>query len=420
MAEDGAPRRGKLRTLVYSALLALLVFGAVELGASVGLRLLFAGLDVRASAAQRLEAATAADRQARKAGVLGDDALHPYVGYLKREAFQDLFAAVAGPKPDGELWALVVGGSVADGLNRWGQLEAGFKRELEAAAGSGRRLRLFNGANGGYKQPQQLLLVSYLLALGAPIDLVINLDGFNEVVLPYADNARLGVDPFYPRAWSKRLAMRSGELDPLVVGEIAALRERQRSMLGWVAASPLGALATVRLAAALSYSDAEGRIVALQERLSVPAGELSLEQRGGEPREFAPDQVLAESARLWARASLLLADLLAQRGIEYFHFLQPNQYLEGSKPLSAEELAHFYRPEGRYGRYARAGYPRLLQAAADQGLGRIQYGDATALFSDETETLYEDSCCHLNRHGNRMLAEFIVRRVQERSPLLAP
>jgi hypothetical protein len=57
-------------------------------------------------------------------------------------------------------------------------------------------------------------------------------------------------------------------------------------MLGWVAANPLGALATVRLVAALTYSDAEGRIVALQERLSVPAGELSLEQRGGSPGSF--------------------------------------------------------------------------------------------------------------------------------------
>ena len=263
-------------------------------------------------------------------------------------------------------------------------------------------------------------MVSYLLALDAPIDLVINLDGFNEVVLPYADNARLGVDPFYPRAWSKRLAMRSGELDPLVVGEIAGLRERQRSMLGLVAASPLGVLATVRLAAALSYSDAETRILALQERLSPPAGELSLEQRGGANRDWEPEQVLAESARLWARASLLLADLLAQREIEYFHFLQPNQYLEGSKPLSAEERAHFYRPEGRYGRYARAGYPGLLQAAADQGLARIQYFDATALFAAEPETLYEDACCHLNRRGNRMLAEFIARRVREHSRRLAP
>jgi hypothetical protein len=204
------------------------------------------------------------------------------------------------------------------------------------------------------------------------------------------------------------------------VGEIAGLRERQRSMLEWVADNPLGALATVRLAAALSYSDAETRILELQERLSPPAGELSLEQRGGANRDWEPEQVLADSARLWARASLLLADLLAEREIEYFHFLQPNQYLEGSKPLSAEERTHFYRPDGRYGRYARAGYTGLLKAAADQKLGRIHYFDATALFAAEPETLYEDACCHLNRRGNQMLAEFISGRVLEHSQRLQP
>ena len=88
--------------------------------------------------------------------------------------------------------------------------------------------------------------------------------------------------------------------------------------------------------------------------------------------------------------------------------------------LSPEERAHYYRPERGYGRYARAGYPRLLQAAADQGLVRIDYFDASALFVAEKETLYEDACCHLNRRGKRMLADFIASRVREHSRLLAP
>ena len=77
MTEAGLPRRGRLRRLIYSVLLALLVFGVLELGALAALRLLFGGLDVRAFAAQRLDAETAADRHAHKDGVLGDDPLHP-------------------------------------------------------------------------------------------------------------------------------------------------------------------------------------------------------------------------------------------------------------------------------------------------------------------------------------------------------
>src|SRR5262245_2567552 len=33
----------------------------------------------------------------------------------------------------------------------------------------------------GYKQPQQLLVLSYFLSIGQPLDLAINIDGFNEV-----------------------------------------------------------------------------------------------------------------------------------------------------------------------------------------------------------------------------------------------
>src|SRR6185436_13391576 len=35
----------------------------------------------------------------------------------------------------------------------------------------------------GYKQPQQLLVLAYFLSIGQPLDLVVNIDGFNEVAL---------------------------------------------------------------------------------------------------------------------------------------------------------------------------------------------------------------------------------------------
>ncbi|NEQ41565.1 MAG: hypothetical protein F6K40_37385, partial [Okeania sp. SIO3I5] len=43
-------------------------------------------------------------------------------------------------------------------------------------------------ASGGYKQPQQLLMLNYFLSIGQEFDLVINIDGFNEVALSYQNN----------------------------------------------------------------------------------------------------------------------------------------------------------------------------------------------------------------------------------------
>ena len=43
------------------------------------------------------------------------------------------------------------------------------------------------------------------------------------------------------------------------------------------------------------------------------------------------------AARVWYRDSLLLAGLAELGRADYYHFLQPNQYAPGSKPLSPEE-----------------------------------------------------------------------------------
>ena len=58
----------------------------------------------------------------------------------------------------------------------------------------------------GYKQPQQLLVLSYFLSIGQTFDLVVNIDGFNEVALSSFNNQR-GLDISMPSAM---------HLDPLV------------------------------------------------------------------------------------------------------------------------------------------------------------------------------------------------------------
>src|SRR5436305_14825248 len=57
----------------------------------------------------------------------------------------------------------------------------------------------------GYKQPQQLLLLTYLLSQGAEFDVLINLDGFNEIGLHSSENMYQNTHPSFPRAWRFRL-----------------------------------------------------------------------------------------------------------------------------------------------------------------------------------------------------------------------
>ena len=82
-------------------------------------------------------------------------------------------------------------------------------------------------ALGGYKQPQQLIALSYLLALGAHFDIIINLDGFNELALPPAENIPKNVFPFYPRNWFMRVQDLPDPVIRSVVGEITYIKSKR-------------------------------------------------------------------------------------------------------------------------------------------------------------------------------------------------
>ena len=161
------------------------------------------------------------------------EVLHPYFGYVPDPDANSAPISDQGFfSPDGEpafqtraedrAIVGIFGGSFAAQL----YLEAG--EHLEAClAETGRTPVLLAFAAGGYKQPQQVMILSYLLTLGAEFDLVLNIDGFNEVSLPYGDNLPNGVNPFYPRMWHLRVA---NVVDPRfvqAVGRVAHLREER-------------------------------------------------------------------------------------------------------------------------------------------------------------------------------------------------
>ena len=75
--------------------------------------------------------------------------------------------------------------------------------------------------------------------------------------------------------------------------------------------------------------------------------------------EFAEDAILDHLVEVWSRSSLQMAHLSKANGIRYFHFLQPNQYVEGSKPMGSEERAIAIKETVR-SEVAKKGYDRLI------------------------------------------------------------
>jgi hypothetical protein len=106
-------------------------------------------------------------------------------------------------------------------------------------------------------------------------------------------------------------------------------------------------------------------------------------------------------------------------GITYLHFLQPNQYVPDSKPMgpAEQETALFKGPDYGFKIAAQAGYPLLMVKGRNLKQGGIHFMDLTTVFKDIDEPLYEDTCCHVNKHGNDLIARKIAEQIAACRPV---
>src|SRR4029453_9473525 len=146
------------------------------------------------------------------------DVIHPYLGFVPDPSLAKPRATIGDPPQvlapsDTELIVGVFGGSFAAGLCNFAKGE--LRRVL---AQPGKAVRLLCVAAGGYKQPQQFLSLAYLLAQGAHFDLVINVDGFNEIALSPAENRPRGGAPLYPSRWF----WRAGDVNDIATLKLVA------------------------------------------------------------------------------------------------------------------------------------------------------------------------------------------------------
>jgi len=115
---------------------------------------------------------------------------------------------------------------------------------------------------------------------------------------------------------------------------------------------------------------------------------------------------------VWGQSSLQMAAISAQLGAQYIHALQPNQYMEGSKTLSASEQRVAWQPNNGRSWHARAGYPLLRQSIPDLAEQGVAVLDLSMIFSAETGDIYVDTCCHFNQRGTHMVAEAIADEIR--------
>jgi hypothetical protein len=111
--------------------------------------------------------------------------------------------------------------------------------------------------------------------------------------------------------------------------------------------------------------------------------------------------------------------LCAGYGIRYLHFLQPNQYLPGSKTLTEEERRTAYDQNVADTQRVATAYPMLSARGRDLRTQGVNFIDLSMLFAQEARSVYSDTCCHLNALGNGQLAQAIAQAIAVPAEALA-
>ena len=359
---------------------------------------------------------------------IGDHILHPFLGYVRNRSNPQQVLnrrlidepvndhGFFGPSPiqpesPDRFVIAITGGSVACEL----YLDA---RETlratlaENAAFSDKRIEFVSLALSGMKQPQQLLALEYFLVLGAKFDCVVNFDGFNDVVLPLAENEKFGVAAHSPRYWPVYATMGLRVDQASVLVEAARIQQRRRNWAGRVASPPWRyshlALSLWHRCDNAWKAEIQDRQNRMREVIIGRAGQLSAQESGPPDGYDSLAELRDQVVQLWVYSSTRMARSCDANGIAYFHFLQPNQYFKGSKIFTAQERKEALGgPNYNYRRDAESGYPLLVRQAETLRQNGVNFHDLTMLFKNQSRTIYRDKCCHYNQTGYDLVAERI-------------
>jgi hypothetical protein len=274
---------------------------------------------------------------------------------------------------------------------------------------------ILNFAYPGYKQPQQLLLLNYFAAIGQKFDLVINIDGFNEVALSNENN-RHQVDISMPQIGAMNTLVNLSDQTTLTPRRLEALVaiNRDKAVLNQLATFiNQNYLASLNFALeqyyAYRFNDYQATVRDFQD-IKAGYSEASLLFVKPSDSVLADDALYQQIATQWATSSMMMQQFLATQHVPYFHFMQPNQYFSHKKFGEAEAKIALNENQP-YRAAIMKGYPILQQHFDSLQSAQIHFYSAIDIFDHETRPTYRDDCCHYSKLGTELMAQFVAQAI---------
>lgn len=313
----------------------------------------------------------------------------------------------------------VFGGSVASNYsifeiqNRI--LESTFKQHPAFAE---KELIFLSFATGGYKQPQQLLILNYMLAAGQELDFVINIDGFNEMALSSL-NSDHGLGVMMPSV-SHVSPLTSLANNSLSATSLEALFRIQKSKsefkdlryrLQNTSLASIHTLLSLRMEKVLRQYRVSVQIFQQAQQHPDKSEQRSAYHYYPLQRFSSPSDLWIHISDTWMNTSLLMSQILAARNIPYLQVLQPNQYHITQRTFGADERKVAFQEDSPYREAIEKGYPFLLERIPRLRAAGVEILDAVKIFDQSPDSMYIDSCCHYTDEGHLILSTVLADRI---------
>lgn len=426
------------RFLFYTILLGLTYLGmeAISYGAygvRHGTAFTFAKIQIQKDASIGSEKVKDAKTNFRIEDGIGTRIVHPFVGFVLdpsttlRNITVDPIAPLSAEqckinahgfvgepafpaRQPSTITVVIVGGSVSNQFycTARDRLIAALKQSPKY---KNKEIHMIGLGVGAHHQPQQLMALNYYLSQGGEFDILINIDGFNEVFVPTV-MVQNHMYPSYPLFWNQFISSFDNQ-EIRLVGAITFYQDLKQRLAQVLDVAPFSI--TLNVAWSMLDEVLDGRIQHARIALNPGADKAS-----GKSFHWAgPNEEIKDltdfSTNLWLRSSIQLARISKANGAAYFHFLQPNLHVRNSKPLSEKErniIEHLpvFIPADTTDLITRT-YPILSSkgSAIDNAGGHFY--DLSQLFKHEEGTVYIDAGGHLTKLGNEIMTDFIAEQI---------
>ena len=218
--------------------------------------------------------------------------------------------------------------------------------------------------------------------LGFKPDIVINVDGFNEIALTLSENKNLKIPAIYPRSFSRYIKSSSNSR---LCGRF------NNFLLNINTQVPVFEIFTWTVVGFCQYivGGKDDETPWWSEHLNINEN----------------TNYLKESINIWYQSSNKINEFLSSKKIPYIHTLQPNQYFPNSKKFSKFEKDNLFSFPF-YGDQIK-NYYHLLKP---DKINAKNFIDHRFLFLNVKKTVYSDNCCHFNQLGMTIMIDDILEK----------